>query len=187
MLRLWPGGTPLQPAPTAAFDLIARGAPGLDALASVRIADAPDVHEAHARFHGPKGRFEALLSFPFAVAAALRDRRFDLASLAGVADAATADRVRIEADPSLTRTAARITVETADGQTLTARCDAAKGTRGNPATAEDLRRKFRACAAGRLPDAEASELFDRLAAVAEEADLSRLLALLAAAGPRRAA
>jgi 2-methylcitrate dehydratase PrpD len=192
-LRLWPGGTPLQPTLTAAFDLIAAHAPDFGAIRAVRIDVAPDVYEAHARFDRPKGTFEALLSYHFAVASALRDRRFGLSSVGpaavddGALGAFMAARVRLEADPALTRTASRVTVDMVDGRTLTQRSDAAKGTRANPAGLDDLGAKFRTCADGRLSDAEARELFDRIVGLEDQADLTRLFALLAAAGPRRAA
>lgn len=192
-LRIWPGGTPLQPMLTAAFDLIGSSAPAFGEIARVTMEVSPDVHEAHARFVRPKGTFEALLSFHFATASALRDGRFWLTSLspAAVGDEAMvrfmAERMEVVANPAITRQTSIVTLEMTDGRRLTARTDAAKGTRANPATIDDLRGKFRNCAAGRLSDSEISELLDILVGIEGVTDLSRFFALLRKPGPRRAA
>lgn len=189
-LRLWPGGTPLQPTLTAAFDLVAREKPDFAAIDRIVIEVAPVVHEAHARFVQPKGTFEALLSYHFAVSSALRDGAFWLTSLgpARVEDPALrrfmAERVELVAVPALTREHSRVTVTLADGRTLTAEADAAKGTRANPASLDDLGVKFRHCAAGRLTAADTEELLGLLAGIEEVADPARILELLRAAGPR---
>ncbi|QYK42232.1 MAG: MmgE/PrpD family protein [Paracoccaceae bacterium] len=192
-LRIWPGGTPLQPTLTAAFDLVRSAQPDFGAIARVTMEVSPDVHEAHARFVQPKGTFEALLSFHFAVASALRDRSFWLTSLspAAVGDAAMvrfmADQMQIVANPAITRQTSIVTLDMTDGRRLTARADAAKGTRGNPATIEDLRGKFHHCAAGRLSAGDASDLLDIIVGIEDQADLSRFFSLLRKPGTRRAA
>jgi 2-methylcitrate dehydratase PrpD len=192
-LRIWPGGTPLQPTLTAAFDLIRTSSPDFGAISKVTIEVSPDVHEAHARFVRPKGTFEALLSFHFAVASALRDRGFWLTSLspAAVGDADMvrfmADQMEMVANPAITRQTSIVTLDMADGRRLSARADAAKGTRANPATAEDLRGKFHNCAAGRLSAGDAAELLDIIETIDGATDLSRFFALLRKPGARRAA
>lgn len=190
-LRLWPGGTPLQPALTAAFDLVARERPTFGEIERVTIAVAPVVHEAHARFSEPKGKFEALLSYPFAIASALRDGRFWLDSLDGADDPNLRrfmrERVELVADPTLDREQSRVDVALAGGRKLASHADAAKGTPRNPATFGELREKFRRCATGRLPDGEAEELLDLLLGVEEVDDLGRLFALLGSTPARKAA
>ena len=192
-LRIWPGGTPLQPTLTAAFDLLRSAAPDFGAIARVRIEVSPDVHEAHARFVRPKGTFEALLSFHFAVASALRDGSFWLTSLssAQIEDPAIvafmADRMEIVANPAIPRQVSIVTIEMTDGRKLVARADAAKGTRANPATVEDLRGKFHKCAAGRLSAADEAELLDIILSIEAQTDLSRFFALLRKPGPRQTA
>lgn len=189
-LRLWPGGTPLQPALTAVFDLIAAQRPAFDRLAGVRIEVAPEVYEAHARFAEPEGTFEALLSYPFTIAAALRDRRFWLDSVAAdrLRDPELRrfmrERVELVAAPDLTRERSRVTVTLAGGETLRAGADAARGTPDNPAAPADLRTKFEQAVAGRLGADEADELFDRLVRIEEQGDLDRLFALLGSARER---
>jgi 2-methylcitrate dehydratase PrpD len=190
-LRLWPGGTPLQPTLTAVFDLVAAGCPRFEQIERVRIEVSPDVHEAHVRFAEPKGTFEALLSYPFCVAASLRDGRFWLDSL----DAATvsdpelrrfmAEQVELVANPALTRESSRVDVRMTGGETLAAHAETAKGAPANPATYEDLRAKYMRCAAGRLAEVEAGELLDLLLRVDELDDLARLFGLLSSPRERR--
>ena len=192
-LRLWPGGTPLQPALTAVFDLLAQERLAFENIARLRIAIAPGVHEAHARFDQPKGTFEALLSFHFAVGSALRDNRFWFTSLASdKADdpalrAFMAERVELVAEPALTREASHVTITLNDRRTIESRADAAKGTTGNPASLDDLRMKFQTCASGRLGQADSDELLELLVRIDEVEDLSRLFALLRTAGRRAVA
>lgn len=192
-LRLWPGGTPLQPTLTAVFDLIAAEQPAFDAIEHVRIEVAPDVYEAHARFAEPEGTFEALLSYPFTVTSALRDGQFWLDSLdpsrVGDPDLIRFMRERVEliANADLDRERSRVEVALAEGRTIAAQADAAKGTPANPAKFTDLRAKYERCVAGRLTDADAAELLDLLVRIDELDDLSRLFRLLGSAHQRRAA
>jgi 2-methylcitrate dehydratase PrpD len=176
---------------TAVFDLMAKRRPEFAAIERIRIYVAPPVHEAHARFTDPKGTFEALLSFPFTVASALRDGNFWLDSVGPgkLADEhlkrAIKERVELVQDPALTRERSRIEVTLKGGEVLTAASDAAKGSPANPVTLADLRAKFERCVRGRLNAAESSELLDCLVRVDELADLSRLLALVRIARDRR--
>jgi 2-methylcitrate dehydratase PrpD len=191
-LRLWPGGTPLQPTLTALFDLLAAHQPGFGEIERVRIAVAPEVHEAHFRFAEPEGTFEALLSYPFTAAVALRDGRLwlDSAGPERVDDPGLRrfmrERVELVADGGLTRERSRIEVTMIGGKALSASADAAKGSPANPATPAELRTKFEHAVAGRLPEADASELLDLLFRVDELADLDRLFELLRSARERTA-
>lgn len=191
-LRIWPGGAPLQPALTAAFELITTHAPDPEAIGKVLIEVSQDVYDAHARFDRPQGTFEALLSFHLAVACALRDREFWLTSVepAALDDAGLrgfiAEKLSIAVDPGFSRDSGRVTIEMADGTRLAARVDAAKGTPKNPATLEDLRAKFMNCAAGRLSEADAGELLDIMAEIDRQPDLGRFFALLKSPGRRSA-
>lgn len=189
-LRIWPGGTPLQPTLTAAFDLIARHLPEAEEISEVVIEVAQDVYDAHARFDRPNGTFEALLSFHLAVACALRDRKFWLTSVEPNAldepdlRSFVAEKVVMSVDPQLTRESSRVSLVMKDGARLVSRADAAKGTRGNPATLDDLRSKFMNCVAGRLSDADAGELLDITVEMDGVSDLSRFFELLRSPKPR---
>jgi 2-methylcitrate dehydratase PrpD len=186
-LRLWPGGTPLQPTLTAVFDLLGKEKVDWREVENVRIEVAPDVYEAHARFTDPKGVFEALLSYHFAIASALRDRRFWLDSIGPTMlrdpdlRRFMAERVEFAADTALTRRRSRVVLRTTDGRTLTSSADAAKGTPDNPVTLNELQDKFERCTAGRLDDTISAELFQLLVHIEETESLDRLFELLAAA------
>jgi 2-methylcitrate dehydratase PrpD len=190
-LRLWPGGTPLQPTLTATFDLLAAHAPAFEAIERVRIEVAPDVYEAHARFAEPEGTFDALLSYPFTVAMALRDRRFWLDSIgpAKVGDPHLRrfmrERMALVANPALTRERSRLEV-TVGRETLGAMADGAKGSPANPATPTELRAKFERAAVGRMADSDAAELLDLLFRIDEADELHRLFELLRSARERTA-
>ncbi|MGH6917289.1 MAG: MmgE/PrpD family protein, partial [Geminicoccaceae bacterium] len=188
-LRLWPGGTPLQPTLTAVFELLAAHRPAFGEIERVRIEVAPDVYEAHARFAEPKGTFDALLSYPFTVAAALRDGRFWLDSIgaAKIADPDLRrfmrDRIALVANPALTRERSRVEV-TVGSETLGAMADGAKGSPANPATPAELRTKFDDAVAGRMAEADAAELLDLLFRIDECEDLGRLFELFRSARER---
>ena len=189
-LRLWPGGTPLQPTLTALFDLLSRESLALDDIGRVRIFVAPQVHEAHARFARPNGTFEALLSYPFLVASALRDGRLwlDAVGAEKLGDARIGrfveECVEFSQDPGLTREQSRIEVTMRDGRSLAARSDAARGTPSNPATLPELRAKFEMCVAGRLDDAASAEMLDMLVRIEELDELGRLFELMQSARSR---
>jgi 2-methylcitrate dehydratase PrpD len=188
-LRLWPGGTPLQPTLTATFELLAAHQPAFGQIERVRIEVAPDVYEAHARFAEPEGTFDALLSYPLTVAAALRDRRFWLDSLGptrvGDPDLRRfmRDRVALVANPALTRERSRVEV-TVEGETLGAMAESAKGSPANPATPAELHTKFEHAVAGRMAQSDAAELLDLLFRIDEFEDLRRVFALLRSARER---
>lgn len=135
--RLWPGGTRLQPALTAMFDLIGAHRPAFDAIEKVRIEVAPDVYEAHARFAEPKGTFEALLSYPFVMAVSFRAGQFWLDSVDPdkVMDDQLkrfmTERVDLIENPALTRERCRVEVVMTSGETFQAEAKGAKGTPGN--------------------------------------------------------
>jgi 2-methylcitrate dehydratase PrpD len=189
-LRLWPGATPAQSALTAVFELLEGDLPDFGAIEKVRIHVPPSMHEAHARFVQPDGKFEALLSYHFMVAKILRDREFWLDSLEPrqISDPELRqfgrERVDLVADPDLTFGQSRVTVTSSGGKVVSVRTDAAKGAPGNAATTEDLCAKFDRCVAGRLSQSDSSELLDSLTRIDQLDDLSRLFVLLSAAGER---
>jgi 2-methylcitrate dehydratase PrpD len=189
-LRLWPGGTPLQPTLTAVFDLLAAHRPTFGEIERVRIEVAPEVYDAHSRFAEPEGTFDALLSYPFTVASALRDGRFWVDSVASrkIDDPDLRrfmrERVELVAEAGLTRERSRVEVIMTSGQRLAAAAGAAKGSPANPAGPDDLRTKFEHAVAGRLADADASELLDLLLGIERISSLGRVFELLRSASTR---
>jgi 2-methylcitrate dehydratase PrpD len=188
-LRLWPGGTPLQPTLTATFELLAAHRPAFETIERVRIEVAPDVYEAHARFAEPEGTFDALLSYPFTVASGLRDGRFWLDSIgpAKIGDPQLRrfmrERMALVANPALTCERSRVEV-TVGRETLGAMADGAKGSPANPATPAELRAKFDHAVAGRMAESDAAELLDLLFRIDEVDGLDRLFELLRSARAR---
>jgi 2-methylcitrate dehydratase PrpD len=183
-LRLWPGGTPLQPTLTAVFDLLADEQPAWDEIERVGIAVAPQVYDAHARFQDPKGTFEALLSYPFTVASALHDGRFWLDSVQpGKMDNPglkrfMRERVQLFADSGLTPERSRVEVTLEGGRVITARSEAAKGSPANRLNSAEMRAKYERCVSGRMDQSDAAELFDLLADIEHVDDLARLFQLM---------
>ncbi|KQZ93234.1 hypothetical protein ASD64_19070 [Mesorhizobium sp. Root157] len=190
-LRLWPGGTPLQPSLTALFDLIAREGPLVDQIEHVEVEVAPAVYEAHARFTEPQGTFEALLSYPFVVASALRDRKFWLTSVSTAnLDDPDIRRfmsrcVKLVSNSSLTSEISRVAITMAGGKILTAQADGARGTSRNPAKLDDLCTKYENCAVGRFSGTQAAELLDLLERIDALDNLDRLFELLRSTRERR--
>ncbi len=188
-LRLWPGGTPLQCALTGIFELIEKHRPAFGDIERVRIAVARSVYEAHHKFTKPVGKFEALLSFEFVVAAALKDGRLWLDSLdeEKMGDdglrAFMRDRVTLVADDALTPDRATVEI-VAGGRSLSTAVAAAKGSPKNPVSLADLRAKFDRCVEGRLDSGAAAELADILTRIDEMDDLQRLFTLVRSAQSR---
>lgn len=160
-LRLWPGGTPLQPVITAVAGLLAEGwevDPGDIDL--VRVTVAPNVHEAHARFTQPVGTFESLISVHFVVSVLLHERELwlDHVGPAHYRDPGLLrfmrERVELSPDPALTPDMCRVEIRHG-GRTTYASVDRAKGHPDNPASVEEVTGKFLRCAGARLVGAEA--------------------------------
>lgn len=144
-------------------------------------------HPAWAAYHAiprPTTYHEAQVSLPYSVAVALKegaallpqytDEKLadpDLRRLAGL--------VRIVPDPSLPRgVSCRMTVETADGQTLTAQVDHPKGSIENPMTADEMQAKVHLLADGVLGAPRVDRLIETVGRLAEVKDLRELTSLL---------
>ncbi|MEX2486277.1 MAG: MmgE/PrpD family protein [Nitriliruptoraceae bacterium] len=184
-LRLWPGGTPLQAALTALFE-VKRAKPdlALDDISQVHMAIAPGVFDAHNRFVRPEGTFDALLSFHYAAAQVLSAGTFWMDDLEArrfldpTLQAFMADRVTLEGVEGETPDSCELTITLTSGETLHADIDAATGHPRNPASIEELTEKFRRCADGRLSDTETDALIETLRNVEELDDVTELFAQL---------
>jgi 2-methylcitrate dehydratase PrpD len=119
----------------------------------------------------PTTGLEGKFSMPYCVAAAVVMGRVGLDTFesAVVSDARIGEllpRITMTVDPTLrtdapTLTQARVTVRLRSGRTLTAYADGARGYPARPATVEELKTKFRACA-GRVLDRDRTEAAIRL-------------------------
>jgi len=137
-------------------------------------------------YDAPATALEAKFSMPFCVAAAIVDGRVSLdtfeAARIGAPDIdAVRTRVTMMVDPSLNAAAppltqARVAVQLADGRSLTAVADGARGYHDRPATDQELTEKFSACASRALDEATVGELLLTIRDLMRLADVSELTA-----------
>jgi len=176
-LRVWPGGTPIQTALTCVREILDKAAPDFAAIEKVDIYVSPDVYDQHARFDRPKGVFEALLSYHFAVSSMLRDGDFWLTSVdaAAIEDekirAFIDEKVRIHADQALARENGKVALLMQGGETISERVNQAKGTIGNPASISDMSGKFMKCTDGRMSENDAQKLLELILNIEKSSNL----------------
>src|SRR5205823_6745694 len=106
---------------------------------ALRIALSKPVFDLHGIFARYKGKFEALLSAHYIGAAILYDREMTLAQFEpgrydDTALRGFAERVEVRADVALNGIQAMVEIETADGKTVSARCEHARGAPENRLT-----------------------------------------------------
>lgn len=170
-LRLWPSASLIQGAVTALFEIVEKHKIDPARVGKVRIALSPGAHKMHGGFAAYKAKFEALLSAHYTAAIILHDRalslaqfepaRYDDAKLRGFA----ARQVDVVADASIQGSQAKVEIEMAGGQIVSARCEHPLGSRENPLSRSQIEQKFRTYARGVVPDAAIAEVIgavDRL-------------------------
>lgn len=94
---------------------------------------------------------------------------FEDESLLSPAVMALMERMSVRSDPALSEVSARIRVRTAGGETLDKFVEVARGNPGNPASAEEVREKFRS-----LAEPVAGEASERIITLVLEDDSLRL-------------
>jgi 2-methylcitrate dehydratase PrpD len=163
-LRLWPSASTIQGMITAVFDLVEKHGLTPERTRKVRIALGQMGFDMHGNFARYKGKFEALLSTHYAAAVILHDRELTLAQFepARYNDPTlqrfAAEQVEVTCDTSLTASQAAVEAETADGKTVSVRCEHPKGSPENPLTHAQVEAKFRTYAAPRLTPARADRV-----------------------------
>jgi 2-methylcitrate dehydratase PrpD len=185
-LRLWPSATTIQGVITAMFDLVEKHRLNPGQVKKLRVSMNKTGVEMHGIFPRYKGKFEALLSTHYAAAAILHDRALTLAqfeparyndpTLARFA----AEQVEMKVDPSLTGVQAVVAAETADGRTLSVRCDHPRGSPENPLTRAQIEEKFRGYAKALLPGAGVEEAIKAMSSLEDLKSVRRLMDLLRA-------
>jgi 2-methylcitrate dehydratase PrpD len=189
-LRLWPGATPVQALLTALLGS-GPGPPPAAELAAVQIRVPPATYQAHRGLAHPAGCFEALLSFHYVAATAIRHGRFDIgltdpAHIASPQIKAFIDeRVSFAPDPAVPRGGVHLTLTTRDGVTTQIRQDHALGTPQNVATRAQIEGKFVPGAAARLGPEPSGELLAGLTRLDQVADCADLLRLTRLPSPER--
>jgi 2-methylcitrate dehydratase len=86
-----------------------------------------------------------------------------------------AEQVEVRSDPALSGVQAIVEIETADGKTLSSRCDHPRGSPENPLSRAQIESKFRTYARGRLSDGQVEDV---IAAVVRLEDLSSVRTLM---------
>jgi 2-methylcitrate dehydratase PrpD len=158
-LRPWPSASTIQGMITALFDLVEQHRIVPEQVRKVRVSMSKTAVDLHGIFPRYQGKFEALLSTHYAVAAILHDRALTLAQFkpARYEDPKlrrfAAEVVEMSADPSLTGAQAVVEARLADGSTLEARCENPRGSHENPLTRNQVADKFRTYARLRLSEA----------------------------------
>ena len=183
-LRLWPCASGLQGMVTAMFDLVEKHRVGLDQVKKVRVSLPRTIHDMHGIFPRYKGKFEALLSTHYVVAAILHDKaltltqfepaRYEDPRLRTFAEG----QVEMKLDTTLTGVQAAVEAETTDGKTLAVRCEHAKGSPENPLTRAQIEEKFRIYANGRLPAAQIDEVIRTVSGLEDLESTRRLMDIL---------
>jgi 2-methylcitrate dehydratase PrpD len=189
-LRLWPSASLIQGMVTALFEIVGQHKIDPAGIRKVRIALSPGAHKMHGGFGTYKAKFEALLSVHYTAAAILHDRtltlaqfepnRYDDPKLRRFA----AEKVEVVPDASLDGSQAKADIETANGQTFSARCEHPLGSSENPLSRAQIEQKFRTYAQGAMSEAAIAEVIGAVEALEDFGSVGRLMQLLAA--PARA-
>jgi 2-methylcitrate dehydratase PrpD len=161
-LRLWPSASSIQGMMTAMFDIVEQHPIDPAKVKKLRIALSEPVFKLHGIFARYKAKFEALLSAHYVATAILHDREMTLAQFEPARyDDPTlrrfAEQVEVKADPALSGVQSTVEVETADGKSISARCDHPRGSPENRLTRPQIEQKFRTYK-GRLSDAHIDDV-----------------------------
>jgi len=168
-LRAWPGAAPLQGLMTAIFDIQKDSDFSAQDVDKVNVNMSQFAFNLHGGYSRYSGKFEAMLSGHYAVAAILHDRdlsldqyapeRYNSAELRQFAH----DRVLVEPSRSLSGPEATVTVALRDGRILTTTCKNPRGAPENPMSAEQVRQKFRRYAEPHFDSARIEEILKLVA------------------------
>jgi len=190
-LRLWPCASGIQGVASAMFDLVEKHGVGLAQVRKVRVSLPQTIYDMHGIFPRYKGKFEALLSIHYVVAVILDDKALTLAQFEPARyeepklRTFAAEQVEVAVDPTLKGVQAAVTAETADGRTLSVKCEHARGSPENPLTRGEIEDKFRTYARGRIPAAQLEEVIATVARLEELKSARRLMDILRAADDKR--
>jgi len=191
-LRLWPAASSIQGMMTALFDLVEAHDIDPARVKKLTVALSPPVFDLHGMFANYKGKFEALLSAHYVAAAILHDREMTLAQFEPTRyDDATlrrfAQQVEVKADAALSGVQAKVDIETADGKTLSARCEHPRGSPENRLSRAQIERKFRTYAANRLSPAQIDDVIGAVVGLERLGSVRTLMDVLRASPVRERA
>jgi 2-methylcitrate dehydratase PrpD len=183
-LRLWPSASTTQGLVTALFDLIEQHEIDTGKVRKVRVGMSKVGNDMHSTFPRYKGKFEALLSAHYAVAAVLHDReltltqfeprRYEDVKLRSFA----AEQVEVREDASLTGPQTIVEADLADGRTVKVRSDVPRGSPEKPLTRAQIQAKFRTYARGRLDETRIGDVISSVSDLENLASVRSLMELL---------
>ncbi len=179
-LRLWPSASATQGMVTAMFDLVNAHRLTPARTKQLRVSLGKGAYDLHAGFSRWQGKFEALLSAHYAAAAVLHDGELSLAQFERerytdpTLQRFAAQQVEVACDPILAASQAVVEADTAEGTTLTVRCEHPRGAPENPLSWAELEKKFRTYARPRLPDARIEQVL-RIVSHLERLDSTQTL------------
>ena len=190
-LRLWPSASTIQGFITAMFDLVEKHRLEFGQVKKLRVSMGKTAVDMHGMFPRYKGKFEALLSTHYVAAAILADRELTLAQFepARYDDPKlrrfAGEQVEVKFDPALTGVQAVVEAETANGSTLSMRCDHPKGCAENPLTRTQIEDKFRTYARSRLTETHIEQVIGAVSRLETLGSVRSLMDLLRAGDERR--
>lgn len=187
-LRLWPSASTIQGLITAMFDLVEQNKLDPQQVRKVRVSLGKTANDMHGIFPKYKGKFDALLSAHYAVAAILHDRELTLAQFEPQRyndpklKSFAAGQVEVREDSSLTGVQAIVEAETAEGRKVKVRSDVPRGSPENPLTRAQIEAKFRTYAKGRLSSARIDEVIAAVWQLEELPSAAKLMDMLRSEG-----
>jgi 2-methylcitrate dehydratase PrpD len=183
-LRPWPSASAIQSMITAMFDLVDTHGLRPERTRTLRVSLGKAAFDLHGGFSSWEGKFEALLSAHYTATAVLHDRELTLAQFErerytdpGLRRFAR-EQVSVGYDPTLLASQAAVEADTADGSTITVRCEHPRGAPENPLSWAELERKFRTYARPRLADAAIEEALGLVAGLESLPSTRTLMDLL---------
>lgn len=141
-------------------------------------------NDMHSTFPRYKGKFEALLSAHYAVAAVLHDRELTLTQFEArryedvKLRSFAAEQVEVREDASLTGTQTIVEADLADGRTVKVRSDVPRGSPEKPLTRAQIQEKFRTYARGRLGETRIGDVISSVSDLENVASVRSLMELL---------
>jgi len=185
-MRLWPSASLIQGMATALFDIVGKHNIDPARVRAVRVGLGEQAFTMHGGFGTYKGKFEALLSAHYTAAVILHDRALTLAQFepSRYEDATLrrfAERVEVRSDASVSGSQAVVDLETADGGTLSSRCQHPLGCYENPLSRAQIEQKFRTYAEGVLRETDTVDLIRAIDRLEDVGSVRQLLRLLRAA------
>jgi 2-methylcitrate dehydratase PrpD len=189
-LRLWPSASTIQGFVTAMFDLVEKHGLAPGQVKKIRVFLGKTGVDMHGIFPRYKGKFEALLSIHYCAAAILHDRALTLAQFepARYNDPGlmrfAAEQVEVKLDAALGGAQSVVEADTADGRTLSVRCDHPRGSPENRLTRAQIEEKFRIYAEGVLPPLQIDETIATVTRLEELKSVRRLMDILRASDQR---